>query len=59
MKPIKSDFGNLAGEKVDLYTLKNANYLSGRTISFLVDQTITRKKLNIFLRKFKLIISRI
>ncbi|MDO6470433.1 aldose epimerase family protein [Maribacter sp. 1_MG-2023] len=25
MKPIKSDFGNLAGEKVDLYTLKNAN----------------------------------
>ena len=25
MKPIKSDFGNLAGEKVDLYTLKNDN----------------------------------
>ncbi|MGO4917919.1 aldose epimerase family protein [Maribacter spongiicola] len=25
MKPIKSDFGYLAGEKVDLYTLKNAN----------------------------------
>ena len=52
----EKEFKKIFGRK---YTLKNANYLSGRTISFLVDQTITRKKLNIFLRKFKLIISRI
>lgn len=39
------------------FILNNANYLSGRTISFLVDQTITKKKLKIFFKKFKSVIS--
>ena len=41
------------------YILNNANYLSGRTISFLVDQTISKKKLIIFLKKLKSIISKL
>ena len=52
----EKEFKKIFGRK---YTLNNANYLSGRTISFLVDQTITGKKLKIFLKKFKSIISRL
>ena len=39
------------------FYLKNANFLSGRTLSFLVDHTISNKKLSIFLKKIKPLIS--
>lgn len=41
------------------FKLKNANYLSGRTISFLVDHTISKKEIIIFLKKFKFALSKI
>ena len=39
------------------FHLKNANFLSGRTLSFLVDHTISNKKLSIYLKKIKPLIS--
>lgn len=41
------------------FFLKNANYLSGRTVSFLVDQTISKKKMKIFLKKLEFMIDKI
>ena len=52
----ENTFKKFFGKK---FYLNNANYLSGRTITFLVDQTITKKKMMIFLKKLKFIISRL
>tara|TARA_B110000008_G_C16913325_1_gene541605 strand:- start:946 stop:1476 length:531 start_codon:yes stop_codon:yes gene_type:complete len=41
------------------FFLKNANYLSGRTVSFLVDQTISKKKMKTYLKKLEFIIDKI
>jgi len=49
-------FKKFLGKK---FFLKNANYLSGRTISFLVDQTISEKKMKTFLKKLGFIINQI
>ena len=49
-------FKKILGNKLKL---KNAHHLSGRTISFLVDHTISKKNMISFLKKFESIIKNI